>query len=119
MLTQQQAQDFAKDWIEAWNSHDLDRILAHYDENIVLVSPIAAKLLNDPQSTVRGKIALQAYFKKGLEAYPNLTFELINVMWGLSSVVLYYVNQNGTKAGELMELTANGTVSKVIANYNA
>jgi hypothetical protein len=28
MLTQQQAQDFAQDWIEAWNSHDLDRILA-------------------------------------------------------------------------------------------
>ncbi len=51
MLTQQQAQDFAQDWIEAWNSHDLDRILAHYDEHVVLVSPIAAKLLNDPQCT--------------------------------------------------------------------
>jgi ketosteroid isomerase-like protein len=119
MINQQQAQDFAKDWIEAWNSHDLDRILAHYDENVVLVSPIATKLLNNPQGIVNGKIALQAYFKKGLEAYPNLTFELIDVMWGISSVVLYYVNQNGTKAGELIELTATGTVSKVIANYNA
>ncbi len=79
MLTKQQAQDFAKDWIEAWNSHDLDRILAHYHETVVLVSPIAAKLLNDPQGTVNGKLALQAYFKKGLEAYPNLTFELIDV----------------------------------------
>jgi ketosteroid isomerase-like protein len=118
MLTQQQAQDFAQDWIQTWNSHDLDRILAHYDENVVLISPIAAKLLNDPQGTVNGKLALQAYFKKGLEAYPNLTFELIDVMWGLSSVVLYYVNQNGTKSGEFMELTSTGTISKVIANYN-
>jgi ketosteroid isomerase-like protein len=118
MLTQQQAQGFAQNWIKAWNSHNLDRILSHYDEDIVLVSPIAAKLLNDPQGTVNGKMALQAYFKKGLETYPNLTFELIDVMWGLSSVVLYYVNQNGTKSGEFMELTSTGTVSKVIANYN-
>jgi ketosteroid isomerase-like protein len=118
MLTQQQAQDFAQDWIQTWNSHDLDRILSHYDEDVILVSPIAAKLLNDPQGTVNGKMALQAYFKKGLEAYPNLTFELIDVMWGLSSVVLYYVNQNGTKSGEFMELTSIGTISKVIANYN-
>jgi ketosteroid isomerase-like protein len=118
MLTQQQAQGFAQDWIQAWNSHDLDRILSHYDEDVILVSPIAAKLLNDPQGTVNGKMALQAYFKKGLEAYPNLTFELIDIMWGLSSVVLYYVNQNGTKSGEFMEITPTGTVSKVIANYN-
>jgi GNAT superfamily N-acetyltransferase len=118
MLTQQQAQDFAQDWIQAWNSHDLDRILAHYDESVVLVSPIAAQLLNDPQGTVSGKLALQAYFKKGLDAYPNLTFELIDVMWGISSVVFYYVNQNGTKSGEFMELTPTGTVIKVIANYN-
>jgi hypothetical protein len=119
MLTQQQAQEFAQDWIQAWNAHDLDRILSHYDEDVVLVSPIAAKLLNDPQGTVSGKLALKAYFKKGLEAYPNLTFELIDVMWGLSSVVLYYVNQNGTKSGEFMEFTPTGMVSKVIANYNA
>jgi ketosteroid isomerase-like protein len=37
MLTQQQAQDFAQDWIEAWNYHDLDRILSHYDEDVILV----------------------------------------------------------------------------------
>jgi hypothetical protein len=42
---------------------------------------------------VKGKDALQAYFKKGLEAYPNLKFDLLDIMWGLSSVVLYYVNQ--------------------------
>jgi hypothetical protein len=39
-------------------------------------------------------------------------------MWGISSVVLYYLNQKGTKTGEFMELDANQKVSIVVANYN-
>jgi ketosteroid isomerase-like protein len=118
MLTKEQAHKFAADWIQAWNSHDLDEILSHYTEDVVLISPIAAKLLNDPSGIVRGKTALRGYFRKGLDVYPNLKFELIDVMWGVGSVVLYYINQNGTKSGELMEVDSVGSITKVIANYN-
>jgi predicted ester cyclase len=79
---------------------------------------VAARLLNDPSGTVRGKDALRSYFRRGLEAYPDLEFELVDVMWGLSSVVLYYVNQKGTKSGEYMEFDAAGKVVRVVANYN-
>ena len=58
------------------------------------------------------------YFERGLQAFPNLTFELLDVMWGISSVVLYYLNQKGTKTGEFMELDAHQKVSRVVANYN-
>ncbi|MBD1846887.1 nuclear transport factor 2 family protein [Cyanobacteria bacterium FACHB-63] len=118
MLTQEQAQQPAAHWIAAWNAHDLNEILAHYAEDVVLVSPIAAKLLNDPSGTVSGKAALRAYFKKGLEVYPNLKFELIDVLWGVQSVVLYYINQNGIKAGEVVEVDLTGKITRVIANYN-
>ena len=40
------------------------------------------------------------------------------MMWGISSVVLYYRNQKGTKTGEFMELDANQKVARVVANYN-
>jgi hypothetical protein len=118
MLTETQARDFADHWIQTWNSHDLDTIMAHYADEVVLVSPVAARILNDPQGTVTGKTALRAYFTKGLATYPDLQFSLLDVMWGLSSIVLYYVNQKGTKTGELMEIDAAGKVTKVIANYN-
>jgi len=39
-------------------------------------------------------------------------------MWGLESVVLYYVNQKGSKTGEYMEIGPTGKVSKVVANYS-
>ena len=90
-----------------------------HGEDVVLTSPVAARILSDPSGTVKGREALRAYFKRGLEAYPNLRFDLIDMMWGLSSIVLYYVNQNGTKTGEFMEIDSNGMVIRVVANYSA
>lgn len=118
MLTQEQAQQLASQWVQAWNSHDLDEILAHYAKDVILISPIAAKLLNNPLGLVSGKAALREYFKKGLETYPDLKFELIDVMWGVQSVVFYYINQNGITAGEVVEVDATGKIKQVSANYN-
>jgi predicted ester cyclase len=118
MFTEAEARQFATDWVRAWNSHDLDAIMAHYGSEVALTSPVAARLLSDPSGMVRGREALRSYFQRGLDAYPNLTFELVDVLWGLSSVVLYYVNQKGTKSGEFMEFDASGKVIRVVANYS-
>ena len=118
-MTREEAWKFANHWIAAWNSHDLDMILSHYEDQIVLVSPVAAQLLGDPAGKVQGIANLRAYFQRGLEAFPQLHFHLEDVLWGISSVVLYYTNQKATKSAEVMELSANGKVTKVIAHYNA
>lgn len=112
------ANEFAADWITAWNAHDLDRILSHYAGKVVLISPVAAMVLGDPSGVVNGMDALRDYFAKGLALFPNLQFELIDVMQGLSSVVLCYENQRGTRTGEFMEFDAEGKVVRVVANYS-
>jgi predicted ester cyclase len=58
-------------------------------------------------------------FSAGLEAYPQLRFDLQDVFWGVSSVVLRYANQAGTHTAEFMGLSANGKIVRVVANYNA
>ena len=113
------AHDFANEWVGAWNSHDLEQIMSHYADDVTLVSPTAAMLLGDSSGEVRGKDALRAYFHKGLEVYPNLNFEIFDVMWGVNSVVVCYFNQKGTKSAELMELDGQGQVTRVVANYGA
>lgn len=119
MQTDSEAKQFASKWITAWNSRDLETILSHYDEKVALTSPVAAKLLNNSSGTVRGKTALRQYFRRGLEAYPNLRFDLQDVMFGLSSVVLCYRNQKGTRTAEFMEFGEDGKVIRVVANYSA
>jgi len=116
-MDERKAPELAAHWIAAWNSHDLDRIMAHYADDVVLTSPVAARILNDPSGTVRGKTALREYFARGLAFYPDLKFELLDTMWGLNSLVLCYRNQNGARTGEYMEIGAAGGISRVVANY--
>jgi hypothetical protein len=117
-VTKDEAQHLANDWIAAWNSHNLDSILSHYDDSVELTSPVAAQLLGLPDGKVVGKANLRAYFQRGLEAYPDLTFKLEAVLAGLNSVVLYYQNQKGTRSGEFMELSPSGKVARVVAHYS-
>jgi predicted ester cyclase len=118
-VTRDEAQTLANHWVAAWNAHDLDQIMSHYDDNVELTSPVAARLLGIADGRVTGKTNLRAYFEKGLAAFPDLHFHLEDVLWGLNSVVLYYTNQRGTRTAEFMELGANGKVARVIAHYNA
>jgi ketosteroid isomerase-like protein len=118
MLTKEQAHQFAQDWVAAWNAHDLDQIMSHYEDEVELISPVAAQLLNQSDGKVTGKANLRAYFQKGLSAYPSLHFDLKDILWGVGSVVLYYANQRGTHTGEYMEISSRGKVSRVVANYS-
>jgi predicted ester cyclase len=118
-VNKEQAWELARHWVAAWNAHDLELIMTHYDEAIELTSPVAARLLEKADGNVVGKTDLRAYFQRGLEAYPHLRFQLEDVLWGLNSVVLYYTNQKETRTAEFMELSANGKVIRVVANYNA
>jgi len=118
-MTENSAREFAREWIAAWNSHDLEAIVSHYAPNVALTSPVAARILGDPTGAVTGNAALRNYFKKGLDAFPNLQFELLDVMFGLSSIVLVYLNQRGTKTAEFMEFGQDGKIVRVVANYSA
>ena len=112
------AREFAQDWVDAWNSHDLARILTHYDDEVLLVSPVALKLLGG-DSTVRGKAALREYFIRGLKAFPDLRFDLIDALWGVETIVVYYINNvRGSKTAEVMLLNAAGKIRQVWANYD-
>jgi hypothetical protein len=65
-MTRDVAWNLANHWTEAWNGHDLDSIMTHYEDEIDLTSPVAARLLGVPD----GKANLRAYFQRGLQAYP-------------------------------------------------
>jgi predicted ester cyclase len=118
-VTHDDAWTLANHWVAAWNAHDLDRIMSHYEDHVELTSPVAARLLEIAGGRVTGKANLRAYFERGLAAFPDLQFHLEDVLWGLNSVVLYYINQRGTRTAEFMELGANGKVARVVAHYNA
>ena len=107
--------EFARAWIDAWNSHDLEAIMSHYASEVVLLSPTAAKIMSRPSGLIEGKEALRTYFARGLERYPSLTFELKDVLSGISHILIYYANEAGIRTGEFMEFDSNGKIVRVVA----
>jgi SnoaL-like protein len=116
-MTESEAALFADRWVSAWNSHDLEAILSHYSDDVELTSPLVTSILSEGQSLVSGKANLRDYFRRGLEAYPDLRFTLRAAYPGARSVVVLYGSIRGLRAAELMELDAEGRVARVVAHY--
>lgn len=116
-LDQEQAQRLAEEWYEAWNDHDLERILSHYSDDVVFVSPFAVEIAGRADGRLEGKQALRAYFGAALERFPDLKFEPIALMVGIDSLVLHYRSVQDLLAAELMRVDSDGLVTEVIAHY--
>jgi hypothetical protein len=112
-----EAERLAHEWIEAWNAHDLERVLSHYADEVEFTSPFVAAVLGDAGGTVRGKPALRAYFARALERYPQLHFRLERALSGVSSVTLCYGSVNGLAAAEVMEVDGAGRIVRVQCHY--
>jgi ketosteroid isomerase-like protein len=106
-----------KQWIDAWNSHDLERILALYSEDSEMTSDKIPLLGLDPTGTLRGKDRLRQYWSKGLQLIPNLHFTLIDVYVSPDSLVVFYENERGAKICEYLRLNADGKIRQGSANH--
>lgn len=104
-------------WIEAWNTGDLERVLALYDEAAVMTSDRIPAMGFDASGTVRGKDALRAYWGKALGLLPELHFTLIDVFVSPDSVVVFYANERGKKICEYLRVNAAGLIVQGSANH--
>lgn len=112
------AEDFAADWIDSWNAHDLDRVLSHYADDFEMWSPVIIQMAGQPSGTLRGKAAVGAYWAKALDLIPDLHFELISVLVGVASITLYYKGARGRPAAEVFHFGAEQKVSRAFAHYD-
>ena len=106
-----------RQWIDAWNSHDLERILALYADDTEMTSDKIPALGFDPSSTVRGKERLRQYWRKGLDLLPNLHFTLIDLYVSPDSLVVFYRNERGAQICEYLRLNPDGKIKQGSANH--
>jgi ketosteroid isomerase-like protein len=117
MIDMDVANKLAQDWIDAWNRHDIDAIMAHYTEDVEFWSPMIVKLLGNASGKIVGKPELRAYFTRGLELSTGLHFTLIELLVGIDSVTIYFRRHDNTVAAEVMALNAESLVTMVRAHY--
>jgi hypothetical protein len=93
---------FAAEWVRAWNDHDVEAVLAHFHDDVLFSSPVAARLLPETGGVVRGKAALRDYWVTALGLLPGLRFEVIGVYRGESLLVINYRNHRGESVNEVL-----------------
>ncbi|MDP9960318.1 nuclear transport factor 2 family protein [Chryseobacterium lathyri] len=111
-------QKFAEEWIRAWNSHDLENILSHYAEDVAVTTPMITLATGGKESTLKGKEAVREYWRKALDRFPDLHFELIRSTMGVNSVALFYRSIMDKHAVEVMFFDDEGKINKMHAHYD-
>ncbi|MDE2578838.1 MAG: nuclear transport factor 2 family protein [Hyphomicrobiales bacterium] len=106
---------FAEDWIAAWNARDLERILDHYAENIVLVSPTALKITG--AARIEGRNALRHYWRRALDETPVLHFTLVRFYEGPQCMTIAYLRNGQTHVSETLEFE-NGKVARAVVTHS-
>lgn len=116
MITSEFARQFSQEWLSAWNAHDLEAILSHYADDFEMISPYIVAITGEPSGALKGKRAVGGYWATALAKYPELHFELRQILIGVQSVVIYY---QGIKdmAAETFIFNQEGKVMKSIAHY--
>jgi ketosteroid isomerase-like protein len=125
ILSESEADAFVADWMEAWNSHDLDRILEHYADDVEYYSPFIAQMAQPGASgadgRLDGKADVRAYFAAALEKNPDLHFEPpTHVAVGAGSVCFVYGSiKNLTAVETLVFAPGSRTVARAHCHYRS
>ena len=112
-------QSLVEDWIDAWNSRDLDRIMEHYADAVVFEANTVVRRWNRPDGTLRGIEELREHFRRGLELAPTIHFELEEVFSAPSGYAALYRRDNGNRVLDVVELDGEGKARQVKAFYLA
>jgi len=116
MISREFGEKFAQEWIDAWNSHDLDRILSHYSEDFTMSSPYIAQIAGIESGSLTGKSSVRAYWAAALQKMPTLRFELVQTLVGADSVTIYYRGVRGM-AAEVFFFGQDHLVLRAAAHY--
>lgn len=120
-MTPDEATAFAESWYGAWNRHDLDGIMGHYDVEIRHSSPFIARydgpLWKPSDRELVGIDAVREYFRRALERNPTLRFDPMHVTTGLESVLLVYRRMSGDLAGEVFFFNDRLKIVRSVSHY--
>lgn len=115
-MDNEEVDTFVSEWADAWNSHDLARILRHFSDDVTFTSPVATQLMPESGGVIHGKKLLEEYWREGLRRIPDLHFEVLATNVGINTVVINYRNQRGVLVNEVLELDG-GVVIRGHATY--
>lgn len=100
-------------WFEAFNAHDLEKLLSLYDDHAQHFSPKLKIRQPETNGLVTGKDALRAWWQDAFERLPSLHYKVTSLTANDDRVFMEYIRQVGSEpdmlVAEVLEVK-NGSI---------
>jgi hypothetical protein len=116
-LNDKWGQQFAEEWLDAWNTHDIDRILESYAESFIMISPTVKEITGHNFGFLCGKDELKNLYFKIFEDIPDLKLNLMAIAVGIKSLTIYYSSSNYQLTVDVFEFDSKWKIYKSHAYY--
>lgn len=90
-MSSHENETLALKWLEAFNAHDVDALVALYAENATHTSPKIRAQFPQTQGQLVGKRALHDWWTDSNRRLPNLRYELTNITANEHRAIIEYV----------------------------
>ncbi len=98
----------AQAWFRAFNAHDLEALLALYDDRAEHFSPKLKVHRPETKGYIQGKEALRTWWRDAFERLPQLRYEPIRILGGADMAFLEYLRkvpgEEDLRVGEVLEI---------------
>ena len=98
-------------WFEAFNEHNLEKLLSLYDDNAEHFSPKLKVRKPETNGLIRGKDALRAWWKDAFVRLPTLRYEVKRLTPYEDRVFMEYIRyvqgEDDLVVGEMLEIKNN------------
>lgn len=109
--------DLAREWLDAFNARDLERLLALYDEEAVHTSPKLRAQRPETLGEIRGKPALRAWWSEAMTRLPGLHYEGKHLSASDSRVVMEYERQNPGEVSCMVAETLVVNAGRIVSSH--
>jgi len=100
--------EIAQHWFAAFNKHDLEKLLALYDDEAQHYSPKLKVRQPATNGYISGKEALRAWWQEAFDRLPTLQYDVISITANEERVFMEYIRRVDGEAdmqvGEVLEI---------------
>jgi predicted SnoaL-like aldol condensation-catalyzing enzyme len=95
-------------WFEAFNSHNLEKLISLYDQDAEHFSPKLKQRFPETNGLVIGKDALRKWWKDAFERLPSLKYKVTSLTANSDRVFMEYIrlveNEESMIVAEVLEI---------------
>ena len=112
-MNNEQVLSIARKWFDAFNQHDLEKLIALYDDNARHYSPKLKIRSLETKGFVTGKKALRDWWSDCFERLPTLNYQPVHFIADNKNVFMEYIRkvegEDDLMVGEVLEIK-NGLI---------